>query len=240
MTYRSILTREHFEGRAPDALDIIIFEHLDELPIKPSIIIEKAKELETPTFRYLDSVIISRVHSYNKREITKYVFEPKKKDALDIIILSELSNEPLLGEDIERRLDEDGIPGYTRGEVQARLKFYEELHEAIPTLHGYVGLTEQIGEEDQLGLTFKLCRRPQEKILNKDLNPKHHSYIEDGISREKSHAIPVPKGSRVFVSVYCVYSYKGFSAYYSHIYAYRYKDSPIQSIDYWAYMTEEI
>ena len=238
MTYASILTREHFEGKTPDPIDQAILKHIDQLPINPQVIKESLGNITAQ--KYLDSVIEARLNRYNKGEITRESFVGKEKDILDVIILSELNDEPLRTPDIIFRLEQDGIPGYSEQQIEERLKFYVELHEAIKTDHGLIKFNDTIADEDQLGLTFMLCRRPAEKLLKLDPKPNHHSYIEDGISRKRSQAIPVPKGSRVFVCVYCYYSRKGCSAYFSHIYAYRYKDGPIQSLDYWAHMTEEI
>lgn len=237
MNFESIAAQEHFKGRTPGALDAIILENIDNLPLNASDI--KA-QLEKKGAHYLDSVIETRVERFNTGELTRDNFSSKPLDMLDVIILSELSDEPLRVPDIRRRLDEDGIPGFTDIDIQKRLELYVRLSEAVPTYHGYIRYSAKINDEAMLGATFQLCRRPSQHILNKAIEPHRHSYIEDGVNREKSHAIPVPKGSRLFARLYCYYARKGFTAHFSHIYAYKYKDGPIQPIDYWAHITEEL
>ena len=164
-------------------------------------------------------------------------FKHHKYDMLDVIIASMLSNEPVDEWDIDCRLVEDGIPGFERKEIKERLKMYSELYEAIPVRNGYIKMSESYAFIDQMSFTFKQCRRPPKKYLNRDIKPRLHTYKEDGIDTERNHRTPVPVGAQVFTRIYTTISKKYHTEFFSHIYAFKLNDGPLIPIDMWFFGT---
>ena len=160
-------------------------------------------------------------------------FNEHEPDMLDITILGMLSDEPLDEQDVMDRLEETGIPGYEHKAIHERLEMYAETYKALKVRTGYVAMHENYQFQLQMSMSYYQCRRPPAKTLEKAYKPRFHTFIEDGIDTEIHHRIPVPKGSRVFTNIYHTRSNKHVTEYYSHIYAFKYKDGPTTSIDLW-------
>ena len=162
-------------------------------------------------------------------------FKENKADILDVVILEMLNNEPLTRFDIECELSERGIPGYDRKTISERLDVFCELFECFKARTGYIAVTQELCDTLQFDCSFRQCRKPKGTFL-KDVHYKHfHTYIEDGFDTKRSQRIPVPNGTRVFARIHYLPSSKYFTHFYSHIYAFKYKDGPTVPVDMWFY-----
>ena len=165
--------------------------------------------------------------------ISQEHFEKNGLDALSMTILDMLGTKPIEKWDVHYRLEENGIPGYTEADITKALEQLVDLYEAIPTLDGYIKMYDDFASEEQMTTLFRRVHRPPARILAKEHKPRNHSYIESGVDVKDRRAIPVPPGSRVFVKLYGVHYTKYRHTFYSHVYAYKYKDGPIQPVDFW-------
>lgn len=117
------------------------------------------------------------------------------------------------------------------------LKKLEDDGEAIRTHPGFnrfIKRTENLTFAEQLMAEFYRCRPPSEYTLTDWNRDNMHSYIEDGVAFDRSDAIPVPPGSRVFVRLYHPKVYNKYNAvFYSHVYMYQPPNGPLMSMNMW-------
>ena len=161
------------------------------------------------------------------------LLEKEPPDMLDIVISDISGDGPIEYWDIEDELEERGIIGYTELDIKHRIEELQKKGHFLCVRNGYIRNSEEIFSRVWMVSSFRQVRKPSWKILSKDKNPMNHSYIEDGLDTEERQSIPVPPGSRVFCKIYGFNYTKYFHEFVSHIYAYQYKDGPVQTVDFW-------
>ena len=165
-------------------------------------------------------------------DIARKHFEENKPEALDIIVVDMLGDEPLRVIDVTQRLEEEGIPGYDPDDIQTCLNKMVDLYEAYEVRAGYVTFTDELSMEAQAVAYHQPCRKPNFKSL-KFANPRLRTYIENGFDTKVDHATPFPRGTKLFVRTYSHSTSKYWSSFYNHIYAFQYKDGPVTPVDMW-------